>query len=204
MTARTGTALCHLAFVAVLGAMATTACTENPARTLQRAVVQERIDDVRVMLASGIDPNVRTHPSAPTALASAASRNRQLVQLLLDAGADPNLASADGYAPLLSASYFGQDAIVGDLIAAGADVNPPVYERQWTPLQAAARGGYVRIVARLLEAGADPLARSSAGHTARALARSSGHSEVVALLAKAEQQHAETQAGDDPVGRNAP
>lgn len=111
-----------------------------------------------------------------------------MVQLLLAAGADPNLASADGYAPLLSASYFGQDAIVGDLIAAGADVNPPVYERQWTPLQAAASRGHVRIVARLLADGADPLVHSSAGHTARDLARSSGHAEIESLLVRAEQQ----------------
>ena len=179
----------------VLCALTVAGCVERPARALERAVVEGRIDDVRTMLAEGVDPNALRHPSIPSALAAAAARNREMVQLLLAAGADPNLASSDGYTPLLAAAYFDQPAIVGDLLAAGANVNGAGLGR-WTPLTAAARRGHLDCVERLLAAGADPLAGPAP--TALELARRHGHTEIEALLARAEQQAAATRSGDAP------
>ena len=54
-----------------------------------------------------------------------------------------------------------------------------------TPLHAAAAGGHVAIVVRLLAAGADPAPRDPAGRTPLHLAAKLGHAAVVGVLADA-------------------
>jgi hypothetical protein len=109
--------------------------------------------------------------------AAAASR------LLIEAGADVNARSANSFSvlPLHSAVAGNHDAVVAVLIDAGADVNA-TQPHGWTPLLGAAKNGSLASVDRLLAAGADPAARNDDGSSALELARSGGHTAIVARL----------------------
>lgn len=126
-------------------------------------------------------------PGAKTALLYATrAGSARLVDLLLDAGADIEHADADGIRPLLNAiinaSVAGRGVghehidVALDLIARGAEVNAPDWFGE-TPLWAAVdvrnlditgpdgdngvdRDAILSLIRRLLEAGADPNART--------------------------------------------
>ena len=129
------------------------------------------------------------------------------VQRLL--GAQPSLASsrdADGTSVVLLAYTHGQRRVLDALLAAGPDLDvfdaaalghvnqleillgldPSLAGSEGpagtTPLHLAARYGHTAAARRLLDAGADPTARSARGETAADLARAAGHAELVGLL----------------------
>ena len=67
------------------------------------------------------------------------------------------------------------------LAAAPASVGEP-NENGWTPLIYAARWGHFELAATLLQAGADPHARTRDGRSALSCARDGGHTRVITLL----------------------
>ncbi|EOD21542.1 hypothetical protein EMIHUDRAFT_207257 [Emiliania huxleyi CCMP1516] len=75
------------------------------------------------------------------------------LQALLDAGGDP------GRDALFLAAWEGEP-MVRLLIDHGADVSACAEHDEWTPLHKAAEKGSLPVVAMLLEAGADPHART--------------------------------------------
>jgi ankyrin repeat protein len=89
----------------------------------------------------------------------------------------------DGFTLLHLACFFAHEALAGHLIEAGSDVNAMADNpAQVAPLHSAAAGSSTPIVARLLEAGADPNSTQAGGYTALMSAVMQGNREMVVAL----------------------
>ena len=123
---------------------------------LMNAVLYGDLDDVRLLLYKGADPNVRNEAGA-TALMWAAD-NLEKTRLLLARGTDVNARSEDGRSALaIATSRFGSLDVVRLLLDSGADpsVQSPSYKGTLTPLSEAAHVGGETVVRLLIERGAD-------------------------------------------------
>ena len=105
------------------------------------------------------------------------------------AEADPTLANAvarDGYTPLGLAAFFKRRDVVKALLERGAKPSLPSLDQGFTPLHSAvatdAGAGEHEIVRLLLEAGADPNAKSREGGTPLHTAAFTGDLEGAELL----------------------
>lgn len=125
---------------------------------------------------AGADVNTRDNEGRTPlhrALAGRGDRSarRSVISALLGAGADPNARDSQGSTPLhtAAAEWWDASALVSLLAAAGANLNARNSAGD-TPLHVALRGGVlgddVAFVRALLQFGADPMARDSAGKTA--------------------------------------
>jgi ankyrin repeat protein len=106
---------------------------------------------------------------------------------LLDA--EPRLADAvahDGYSPLGLASFFKRRGVVKELLERGAKPSLPSRDQGFTPLHSAvatdAGPAEREIVRLLLEAGADPNAKSRQGATPLHTAAYTGDLEIAEML----------------------
>ncbi|MBQ8124726.1 MAG: ankyrin repeat domain-containing protein [Kiritimatiellae bacterium] len=140
--------------------------------------------EVRVMLDSGIDVNVRNEGSRETALMTAAGGgNIDTVKLLVERGADVGAKSFEGGTALLVAIEQRRDEVVEYLLSHGANPNDKLaIEPGLTALCMAAQRGYLRILKALLKAGADTEKRAGDGSTALANAAFKGHDDVAREL----------------------
>ena len=141
-------------------------------------------DEVRVMLDSGIDVNVRNEGSRETALMTAAGGgNIDTVKLLVERGADVGAKSFEGGTALLVAIEQRRDEVVEYLLSHGANPNDKLaIEPGLTALCMAAQRGYLRILKALLKAGADTEKRAGDGSTALVNAAFKGHDDVAREL----------------------
>jgi uncharacterized protein len=90
------------------------------------------------------------------------------VEIYLKRGGDPNVRNKFGWTPLF---YVKDSLIAQKLLAAGADPNARGEEgSSITPLHVAALGGNSELVKVLIDAGANPLAKTAYGETALHLA----------------------------------
>lgn len=147
------------------------------------AVMNNRLEIVRMLLRSGADPNT-SYENIP-ALMFAATSNRcsqDIVDALLAARADPNgEASLTRSTPLLEAAAYGNYKCVDSLLKAGANVDA-VNEMNAGAAYHAALGGNVLIMQRLIKAGATLDKQSKQGATPLMMAVAGGHREIVELL----------------------
>ena len=110
------------------------------------------------------------------------------MELLLRAGADPALTSgtmAPGTTCLSTAAAQGRPRLLRLLLAGGrlaGAVNRADEEQGFTPLMLAARRGCKECVELLLQAGADPQARTAGGKSAADLAAINRRQAVLELL----------------------
>jgi ankyrin repeat protein len=118
---------------------------------------------------------------------AATAGDAKRVAALLDT--DPSLANAvarDGYSPLGLASFFKRPGAVKALLDRGAKPSVPSRDQGFTPLHSAvatdAGEATAEIVRLLLEAGADPNAKSHEGGTPLHSAAFTGHLEIAELL----------------------
>ena len=133
-------------------------------------------------------PSPRTGPDARNAngntalgLAALAGRTGTL-RLLLQAKADPSLANSAGATALHQAAWAERPAAASVLLRAGAAVDA-VTSAGDTALAVAAQRNSVKVAARLLDAQADPNARSGPrGETPLAAACGRGSADVARLL----------------------
>ena len=121
---------------------------------------------------------------ADSSVADAASRgDADAVRALLEQGADVQTAHADGMTALHWAAQRSDDAIARVLVYAGANLEAVTRIGHHTPLHVASKSGHAGVVNTLLDAGSDPMARTSSGTTPLHLAARAGNAEaVIALL----------------------
>ncbi|MCU0707369.1 MAG: ankyrin repeat domain-containing protein [Pirellula sp.] len=123
---------------------------------LMYAVLYGDLDDVRLLLDHGTDPNARNEAGA-TALMWAVD-DLEKTRLLLARGADVNAKSDDGRSALaIATSRYSSLDVVRLLLDNGADpsAQSPSYKGTLTPLAEAANVGGESVVRLLIERGAD-------------------------------------------------
>jgi ankyrin repeat protein len=121
---------------------------------LMYAELYGEVLDVRELLKSGGDPNLRNEVGA-TALMWALDDPGK-TELLLKAGADANARSGYGVTPLIiAAGRYGSAPVVKLLLDHGADPSTPSADSVKTPLSEAARVGDEAVLRLLIEHRAD-------------------------------------------------
>jgi ankyrin repeat protein len=172
---------------------------------LLNAIHKDDVDLVKKLIKSGINVNHKDSETKQTALMEASKNGRlEIVKLLIESGAKVNVKNKEGLTPLqyiideecskISIRENIRVGIVEELINAGADIDlkivrypllPPP-RKVITPLMIASENGYLRIVKRLIDAGADVNAQYDGSNTALLYAIiGGGHIEIVRELIKA-------------------
>jgi len=142
------------------------------------AVANDRVPQVRALLARGIDPNSVDAAGDPALFIAARAGNAATVDLLLDAKARVDARNRFGDTALMAAVLRGHADVAKKLRARGAAVNGP----GWTPLIYAATGGHEELVRWLLAEGAAIDAASPNGTTALMMAAREGRYGAAILL----------------------
>jgi ankyrin repeat protein len=104
------------------------------------------------------------------------------IKALIGLGADVNEENEDGVSALMIASLAGQTDCVKALIEARADINHKCNRGGYTALMFASCGGQADCVKALIEARANVNERSNEFISARMMAKSQGHHDIVRLL----------------------
>ena len=155
------------------------ASTDDGTSPLHAAAISGRPEAVNLLISAGAEPNGPA--DAPRTPLHHAIRNPRLAWsadtgdtlwsprafALLDAGADPNVRTEEGDTPLhlLASGRRFDTALVSALVRGGADVDARNHRGE-TPLHMARACDRFAAVRQLLELGADPEARDSAGRVA--------------------------------------
>ena len=140
------------------------------------------LETARLLIDAGANVNA-TNDFRMTQLSLACTNgSAPLVDLLLSAGANPNSPIATGELPVMTCASSGSAEAVRMLAARGADVNAREPSQNQTALMWAAAERHPSVMAVLLEAGADPRARTRKGFTALHFAAREGDMESSRLL----------------------
>ncbi|KAL1597828.1 hypothetical protein SLS60_008315 [Paraconiothyrium brasiliense] len=107
---------------------------------------------------------------------------KEVTSYLLSKMADLDHHFPDGYTVLTSAARWDQPHIVRKLLQMGASIDVPTAERKLTPLHLAAEHACEEVVDTLLDAGADPHARSTSLTTPFYRAARSGNVHILTRL----------------------
>ena len=134
---------------------------------LIEAIIDNDLQRVKVLLASGVNPNVATLPDIESPLYLAIG--------------DKSNAECDG-THLKTEFREGQTELAKTLLQAGANPNLPSTLLLHTPLMEAARTGDIVLAKLLLQKGADIHARSDSGMTALHFAAAESTPKMVKLL----------------------
>lgn len=147
-----------------------------------RAVNVDNADSVRALLQRGFEPDTLDDQGRTALYLALRDDSPRVVEALL---ADPRTridgANAVGETPLMMAALRGRYDSAQRLLARGAAVN----REGWTPLHYAATGPDARVLALLIERGAQLDARSPNGTTALMMAARYGSEASVDRLLKA-------------------
>jgi ankyrin repeat protein len=109
---------------------------------------------VRQLLKSGANPNVRNELNTTPLLEAAFNSNDDIIKALLDAGADPNAAGADGQTPLMLVARGSNVTAAQRLLKKGADPNTSESQRGQTALMWAVANSQGPMARLLIESGA--------------------------------------------------
>jgi len=132
---------------------------------LLEAVVQDRTDAVRQLLARGASADVADRYRVTPLYVATLHANTDMMAALMAAGANPNGVAPSGETLLMTAARGGAVKAMKLLIGAGARVDDREPAFNQTALMIAARGNSDEAVALLLDHDADINARTSVGET---------------------------------------
>lgn len=153
---------------------------EDLSRRLVHAVWVGGMDQVRLLLRRGADPNRLVNDTSPLHAAARQGRGK-IAALLIANGARVNTRTPRGLTPLHVAAMEGYRDVFDLLLTGGADVSAVTVDGE-TPLHFAAVMGRSDFCARLLEKGADVNARTHAGETPLSLVALHGYDRVTEVL----------------------
>jgi len=163
---------------------ATILCSAAPAARAQQIledffiyIANDRGDDVKSLLARGIDPDSVDKNGDP-AIVIAGRGNAKALDALLATKVNVNARNRYGDTAIMMAAIAGRLDMVKKLRARGAEIN----QKGWTPLIYAATSGHDDIVSYLLAEGADINAASPNGTTALMMAARQGQLSTLELL----------------------
>ena len=142
------------------------------------AVSNDRVPQVKELLAKGIDPNTVAPNGEPVLVIAARFGFAGTVDALLAAKANVNARSTVGDTAVMAAALGGYLDLVKTLRARGATIDGA----GWTPLIYAATGGHDAVVTYLLSEGANVNASSPNGTTALMMAVREGKAGTATLL----------------------
>ena len=140
---------------------------------------QGDVDEVRKLLAQGLDVNAGDYDSRTTLHLAAAEGNVRVVQVLLQEGADVQVTDRWGHEPLHDAIVAKHEAVADLLAENGAELH---YDNPAGMLCSAAASGDVDQLNRMVAYGISPNAADYDGRTALHLASSEGNMKVVEML----------------------
>ena len=154
---------------------------------LYSAVWRGRTEQVRALVAGGVNVNVRTSDNDPLLYEGIWRNHVEIVRILVDAGADVDQRDADNDPVLHEAIWRGHTDVVRSLVDAGADVDAKDSDDDPVLYEAIFRG-HTEIVRILVNAGVDVNANDSRGRSAlnRALFWAGDDSEIVRILLEAQ------------------
>ena len=153
-------------------------------RDVLHILIDGDADGLARYLAAGGDANA-VHNGNPllTWACSLALDYPGMVELLVEHGADVNRRGRNGQIPLVTASYLGATSTVALLLRAGARVNDADDDIGQTALMAAAKGGHLDVMERLVAHGGKVDAKDKRGSTALHWSSADGdHPEVARYL----------------------
>jgi ankyrin repeat protein len=154
------------------------------------AVHNDNASQISALVQRGFDVNTRDPKGQPALTIALKEKSPKAVKALLDSpGVDIDATNQADETPLMIAALKGDLVGAGALIERGAKVN----RAGWTPLHYAASGPDPKLVALLLDHGADINAPSPNGSTPLMMAAQYGSEDSVNLL---------LQRGADPKRRN--
>lgn len=146
-----------------------------------KAIALDRSSLLRPLLEAGLDPNTSDERGNTGLLLSVREGSFEVAEVLLAArGIDVDRANAVGETPLMMAALRGHAAWVEKLLERGAVLNRP----GWTPLHYAASGPQPKVLAMLLERGAQVDAKSANGTTPLMMAAGYGAIDGAEMLLK--------------------
>jgi len=151
---------------------------------LYSAVWRGETEQVRTLIAGGLNANVRSGGNDPL-IHSAIWRNyEEIVRILAGAGANVNATDSDGDPVIHSAIWRDYPGVVQVLVDAGANVD--ARDADGDPvIRSAIWRGYTNVVRILVDAGADVNAKDSDGDPVLFEAVWRGHTEIVRILVNA-------------------
>jgi len=165
----------------------------NSMQQLTAAIAENKVDDVKSLIAAGVDVNHSTAEGFTFLGLALRGRNAELVRLLLDAGASPHaIAAPDEMAPVHLVVRQNRVDLLALLIEAGADPDIPRGKVKYTVLMHAAYIGNLAMVELCLAHGCDVYKTDCEGSHVLEYAR--GRPEDVALWQRL------LDAGADPQG----
>lgn len=179
-----------------------TVVEDAPAVLLSDAIVARDVEQVRKLVAKGVDLNANENRNETPLHEAASLGKKDIVDFLIDSGANVNGRTRLGDTPLGAAAERGFGDVVELLLAKGADINGAGY-LELTPLHKAAVAKQSKIVGLLLSKGANVNAHAS-GSTPFHYAAMGGDKEIMAMMiSKGADLHVRDERGLTPLHRAA-
>ncbi|XP_066918341.1 ankyrin repeat domain-containing protein 17-like [Clytia hemisphaerica] len=168
--------------------------TDEMHTALMEASMDGHVEVARLLLDHGAQVNMPADSfESPLTLAACGS-HVELAELLIEHGANLEEVNDEGFTPLMEAAREGYLPMVALLLAHGANLYAQTEETQETALTLACCGGFLEVVAYLLDCGADIELGAS---TPLMEAATEGHVELVKfLIEKGANVNAITATGD--------
>ncbi len=164
------------------------------ARALHWAAISGGGGAARALLEAGADPNAKSAMELTPLMTAALAGRPEAMAALAEFGGRLEEWRGGKETALHIAAREGQAGAARELARLGARVDLPDRQLGSTPLMLAASRGSLECARALLEAGADPRARSPEGACAEDLARRGGHGECAGWL-RSERERRDLAAG---------